>query len=124
MDPAITSYLDAHSSDAQLLLERLCRQPSIAAQNVGIVEMADLVESLLRETGFQTQRLLAQGAPPVVYGELRGRSDYAVLLYNHYDVQPASRLNSGTRLLSSQPCVMANSLLVVHPITRVKSLLA
>src|SRR6266566_4779209 len=89
MDPAITSYLDAHSSDAQLLLERLCRQPSIAAQNVGIVEMADLVESLLRETGFQTQRLLAQGAPPVVYGELRGRSDYAVLLYNHYDVQPA-----------------------------------
>lgn len=89
MDPAITAYLDAHSSDAQLLLERLCRQPSIAAQKVGIVEMADLVESLLRETGFQTQRLLTQGAPPVIYGELRGRSDYAVLLYNHYDVQPA-----------------------------------
>ena len=88
MDAAVTSYLDAHSSDAQLLLERLCRQPSIAAQNRGIVEMADLVESLLRESGFQTQRLLAQGAPPVVYGELRGRSDYTVLLYNHYDVQP------------------------------------
>lgn len=49
MDAAVTSYLDAHSSDAQSLLERLCRQPSIAAQNVGIVEMADLVESLLRD---------------------------------------------------------------------------
>ncbi len=89
MEAAVIAYLDAHNDDAQSLLERLCRQPSIAAQNVGIVEMADLVDSLLRETGFQTQRLLAHGAPPVVYGELRGRSNYTILLYNHYDVQPA-----------------------------------
>src|SRR5258708_31772662 len=89
MDTAFTSYLDAHSSDAQLQLERLCRQPSIAAQNVGIVEMADLVESLLRETGLQAQRLLTAGAPPVSFGELRGESEYAVLFYHPYDVQPA-----------------------------------
>ena len=89
MEAALEAYLDAHQNDAQSLLERLCRQPSIAAQNLGIAEMAALVESLLQETGFQTQRLLAQGAPPVVYGELRGRSNYTILLYNHYDVQPA-----------------------------------
>src|SRR6266702_1046188 len=71
---------------------RLCRQPSVAAQNLGMAEMADLTESLLRETGFSTQRLLAEGAPPAIYGELPGRSDYTVLLYNHYDVQPAEPL--------------------------------
>jgi hypothetical protein len=74
MDTTLTSYLDSHADDARLLLEQLCRQPSIAAQNAGIPEMADLIESLLRETGFQTQRLLTAGAPPVIFGELRGQS--------------------------------------------------
>jgi acetylornithine deacetylase/succinyl-diaminopimelate desuccinylase-like protein len=83
------AYLEQHPHEAQELLERLCRQPSIAAQNVGIAEMADLVEDLLRGAGFSTQRLYAEGAPPAIYGELRGRSPYTLLLYNHYDVQPA-----------------------------------
>jgi len=55
--------------------------------------MADLIESLLTETGFHTQRLLAEGAPPVIYGELPGRSSYTILLYNHYDVQPPEPLD-------------------------------
>jgi acetylornithine deacetylase/succinyl-diaminopimelate desuccinylase-like protein len=86
-------YLDSHPTEPQDLLERLCRQPSVAAQNVGIAEMADLMEALLHESGFQTQRLTTEDAPPVIYGELRGRSPYTLLLYNHYDVQPAEPLD-------------------------------
>jgi acetylornithine deacetylase/succinyl-diaminopimelate desuccinylase-like protein len=92
LDTALTSYLEAHAKDAQLLLEVLCRQPSVVAQNLGMAEMADLIEMLLSENGFHTQRLFAEGAPPAIYGELRGRSDYTILLYNHYDVQPAEPL--------------------------------
>jgi len=92
MTDAVTTYLDEHEGEAQALLERLCRQPSVAAQGLGMPEMADMVESLLSDTGFQTQRLYAEGAPPAIYGELRGRSLYTVLLYNHYDVQPAEPL--------------------------------
>lgn len=88
MIDAVTLYLDEHAGGAQALLEQLCRQPSVTAQNMGVAEMADMVESLLKETGFQTQRLYAEGAPPVIYGELAGRSPYTILLYNHYDVQP------------------------------------
>lgn len=84
-----TMYLEQHPQEAQALLEVLCRQPSVAAQNVGLVEMADLVEQLLSDAGFQTQRLDVEGAPTAIYGELRGRSPYTLLLYNHYDVQPA-----------------------------------
>ena len=91
-DTALSSYLEAHANDAQLLLERLCSQPSVVAQNLGMAEMADLIELLLSENGFQTQRLYAAGAPPAIYGELRGRSDYTILLYNHYDVQPPEPL--------------------------------
>ncbi len=89
---ALTSYLETHADEAQALLEQLCRQPSIAAQGLGIAEMANLTESLLREAGFRTQQLVAGGAPPAVYGELRGRSNYTILLYNHYDVQPPEPL--------------------------------
>jgi acetylornithine deacetylase/succinyl-diaminopimelate desuccinylase-like protein len=87
-DTALSVYMEAHANDAQLLLEVLCRQPSVVAQNLGIAEMANLIETLLGEIGFQTQRLQTEGAPPAIYAELRGRSDYTILLYNHYDVQP------------------------------------
>lgn len=92
MTDVVTTYLDEHEGEAQVLLERLCRQPSVAAQGLGMPEMGDMIEGLLSETGFQTRRLYAEGAPPAIYGELRGRSPYTVLLYNHYDVQPAEPL--------------------------------
>jgi acetylornithine deacetylase/succinyl-diaminopimelate desuccinylase-like protein len=93
MSDALTAYLDEHINDAQVLLEQLCRQPSVAAQNLGIAEMATLVETLLADSGFVTQRLVTEGAPPVVYGELRGSGPLTLLLYNHYDVQPAEPLD-------------------------------
>src|ERR1700730_7345031 len=91
-DPVIT-YLDEHANDAQAALELLCRQPSVAAQGLGMPQMADWIEAVLGETGFKTQRLFAEGAPPAIYGELRGSSPYTILLYNHYDVQPAEPLD-------------------------------
>src|SRR5438874_2340081 len=92
MVDSVIAYLDEHANDAQALLDRLCRQPSVVAQGLGMPQMADLIEGLLSETGFKTQRLFAEGAPPAIYGELRGRSPYTILLYNHYDVQPAEPL--------------------------------
>lgn len=89
MQENVRVYLEKHAGEAQTLLERLCRQPSVAAQALGMSEMADMVEGLLAESGFETQRLYAEGAPTAIYGELRGRSPYTILLYNHYDVQPA-----------------------------------
>src|SRR5437867_8304604 len=93
MADRVTADLEEDEGEAQALLGLLCRQPSVAAQGLGMAEIADLVEAVLRETGFSTQRLYAEGAPPAIYGELRGRSPYTLLLYNHYDVQPAEPLD-------------------------------
>ena len=93
MSDTLQTYLKAHEGEARSLVERLCRQPSVGAQGIGIDEMADLTESLLRDAGFETQRLCAEGAPPAIYGEQRGRSPFTLLLYNHYDVQPAEPLD-------------------------------
>ncbi len=92
MNSTVQTYLDAHPDEARTLLETLCRQPSVVAQGTGMPEMADLTESVLKDAGFVTQRLYAEGAPPAIFGEQRGRSPFTLLLYNHYDVQPAEPL--------------------------------
>jgi acetylornithine deacetylase/succinyl-diaminopimelate desuccinylase-like protein len=88
----MSDKLETYVRQAQDLLEQLCRQPSIAAQNVGVRETAELVASMLAEAGFQTRFLEVDGAPPFVYGELRGQSPFTLLMYDHYDVQPADPL--------------------------------
>jgi len=92
MTDRLETYLETHAGEAQALIEQLCRQPSIAAQNLGLNETANLVQSLLDGAGFATQQLKVEGAPPAVYGEQRGRSPFTLLLYNHYDVQPPDPL--------------------------------
>src|SRR5438105_9752190 len=79
---------DRIEEDAVRTLELLCRQPSVSAEERALDETAELVEELLAGAGFETQQLSVEGGPPAVYGEQRGRSDYTLLLYNHYDVQP------------------------------------
>ena len=89
----LDAYLEQHSGETLELVEQLCRQPSIAAQNLGMDEAAALVQSLLDGAGFTTQQLRVDGGPPAVYGEQRGRGPFTLLLYNHYDVQPADPLD-------------------------------
>ena len=78
-------------------LGRLCAQPSISAQQLGIAECAELTATMLREQGFAAE-ILPTGGSPIVFGERAGLSDRTLLFYNHYDVQPPEPLelwNSG-----------------------------
>ena len=74
------------------LTRELCRKPSVSAEERALDETAELVETLLTTTGFETRQLRVDGAPPAVYGELAGEGSATLLLYNHYDVQPADPL--------------------------------
>jgi acetylornithine deacetylase/succinyl-diaminopimelate desuccinylase-like protein len=87
VDAAIAKRMDQSLEE----LSRLCAQPSISAQGLGMRECAELVMEMLRERGFKTELMPTKGFP-VVYAELSGRSDRTLLLYNHYDVQPPEPL--------------------------------
>jgi acetylornithine deacetylase/succinyl-diaminopimelate desuccinylase-like protein len=87
-----TIDVEAVEGEALQLLDRLCRQPSVSAEGGALAETADLVESLLADSGFETRQLRADEGPPAAYGELAGRSPWTLLLYNHYDVQPTDPL--------------------------------
>lgn len=83
------AYLEQHR---QRLLEDykdFLRQPSVAATGQGIVEMAALVARRFASLGADVKIVPTEGnAPPVVWAEL-GEGDKTLLIYNHYDVQPA-----------------------------------
>lgn len=89
----VLSYLAAHRADHLARLKRLCAQPSISAQHVGVRECADLLARMMREVGLETRLVELGGAPPLVVGERAGRSPKTLLIYGHYDVQPVDPLD-------------------------------
>ena len=69
----------------------LLRQPSIAAQGVGLEETAAIVVQRLARLGAKVRVLRLPGAAPVVYGSI-GSGARTLLIYDHYDVQPPEPL--------------------------------
>ena len=88
----IDNIINLHIDDFISELSRLCAQPSVSAQNIGIRECAELVAHMLEEHGY-TSEIMASAGNPVVYGEGNGRSDKTILFYLHYDVQPVEPIN-------------------------------
>ena len=89
----VFDYIDAHAAEFVERLRTLCRQPSVSAQNLGLLETAVMVESLARAVGAQTQRIELDGGPPIIYGVLPGDATRTLQLYDHYDVQPPEPLD-------------------------------
>jgi acetylornithine deacetylase/succinyl-diaminopimelate desuccinylase-like protein len=69
-------------------LQELCRQPSVAAQNRGMKETAEMVEKYLRKFTTASVEQLETSGYPVVYGEIMSEKKKTLSFYNHYDVQP------------------------------------
>jgi len=89
----IYDYIDDHWQDALEDLKRLCRQPSISAQGVGMAEVVQLLVRMMREYDIDAQVLPSPGdGYPLIYGEVAGDSPTTLLFYNHYDVQPPEPL--------------------------------
>lgn len=88
----IERYIDDNLERSVAELSRLVAQPSVSAQNLGLVECARLVQQMLNSRGFATE-ILETGGAPVVFGERKGVVDKTILVYNHYDVQPPEPLD-------------------------------
>jgi acetylornithine deacetylase/succinyl-diaminopimelate desuccinylase-like protein len=86
------NYLEKNLDKSIAELSRYCQQPSVAAQNWGLTECADLTAKMLKARGF-TVDVSSAGGAPVVFAERSGRSKKTLLFYNHYDVQPPEPLD-------------------------------
>lgn len=89
-------YVDQNMPSIISDLQKLIRQPSVSAKNLGLEECARLVVGIMKSAGIQAEILRMGGkVPPVVYGEVRSRKNpgKTLLFYNHYDVQPEEPLD-------------------------------
>lgn len=89
-------HIDANFERYVHELQEYCRQPSIAAQNIGMAETAAMVKGYMDRLGFTTRLYPLEGGYPVIYGELKGRGEKSLLFYQHYDVQPPEPLELWT----------------------------
>ena len=88
---------DAHvtASKAQFVaeLQDLCRLPSVSAHRRSIPETAEAVAARMRVAGLTARVLPVDGGSPVVIAEA-GAGRRTLLVYGHYDVQPAEPLDA------------------------------
>src|SRR3989442_4426925 len=82
----VFDYIDARRPEFIDSLQWWSRQPSIAAQNVGIRETAQMVAQLMEQIGVRPE-LYSTDGPPVIYGAV-ANPPKTLVIYNHYDVQP------------------------------------
>ncbi|MFL5735081.1 MAG: M20/M25/M40 family metallo-hydrolase [Chloroflexia bacterium] len=87
----VFAWIDDQREAAIADLQRFCQQPSVAAQGLGMREMAAVVEQSLADLGASTSLIPTSGYP-VVAGTLEGEGERRLVIYNHYDVQPPEPL--------------------------------
>ncbi|MEM0120413.1 MAG: M20/M25/M40 family metallo-hydrolase [Thermoprotei archaeon] len=80
---AIDRNIEEHVGD----ILRLISQPSIAAQNIGMRECAQLVKQLFLEAGCSRAEVYDTPGQPVVFGELECGAPVTLGVYMMYDVK-------------------------------------
>ncbi|WP_339618786.1 M20/M25/M40 family metallo-hydrolase [uncultured Salinibacterium sp.] len=73
--------------------QEFCRFPSVAGDRDAIEAAADWLEQRLRQLSERVERIEIPEYGPVVVAYFPGASDKTLMLYNHYDVQPAGDLD-------------------------------
>ncbi|MGI0065304.1 MAG: M20/M25/M40 family metallo-hydrolase, partial [Nitrosotalea sp.] len=85
------NYVDKNFSSLVSDLQKLIRQPSVSAKNLGLEECSRLIVQMMKKSGIHAEILYTKkGVPPAIFGEVKSRQnpDKTLLFYNHYDVQP------------------------------------
>ena len=94
---SIRSYIDTHKDRFLEELFELLRIPSVSADSrhrEDVKRCAALVQERLHAAGADRSEVIATAGHPVVYAEkVAGEGLPTVLVYGHYDVQPADPLD-------------------------------
>ncbi|MCP3986254.1 MAG: dipeptidase [bacterium] len=94
--PTPEAYLEAHQPrflDELLDFLRIPSVSSLSAHSADVQRAGEWVAERMRSAGIEEVKVLPTGGHPVVYGEwLHAPDQPTVLIYGHFDVQPADPL--------------------------------
>lgn len=98
--PTWPDYLQTHRPRFLAEMQEFLRIPSVSAQPQHAADVdraAAWLFQRLKSAGLEGVRVMPTGGPPVVYGEwLNAPGKPTVLIYGHYDVQPAEPVGQWT----------------------------
>lgn len=88
---AFYNYVEENRSRFLEELFILLKQKSISATGEGIEETLEILRSYMESSGIAT-RMIPTAGKPALYGEIiRSKELPTILIYGHYDVQPAEK---------------------------------
>lgn len=90
----VFAHIEANREAFIARLMDYVRHPSISAQDIGIAEVAGILERLLTGMGMETEIVPTSGHPMVLARRETHPGKPTVLLYGHYDVQPPDPLEA------------------------------
>jgi acetylornithine deacetylase/succinyl-diaminopimelate desuccinylase-like protein len=91
MHQPVIDFLHSHRTDLIEDLRTLLRQPSVATENHGMLECAQLLARQMESFGMTVEWWETAGFP-ALYSRIEGTGDRTLLIYGHYDVQPANEV--------------------------------
>ncbi|MEM2114261.1 MAG: M20/M25/M40 family metallo-hydrolase, partial [Candidatus Caldarchaeum sp.] len=89
-------YIERNKSKYLDWAARLISHPSVSAHRSGLKECAEAVAELMDDAGLRPSVHGLENSGPVVLGTLNSEAHATLLLYNHYDVQPADPVEKWT----------------------------
>ena len=105
----VEAFLESHRAAFEAQLMELLRIPSVSAQPERAADTrraAEFVRDDLRAMGVPAELIEFPSGHPIVYGErLDAPGKPTLLIYGHYDVQPADRVRDGWRTEPFEPVV-------------------
>tara|TARA_B110000211_G_scaffold227683_1_gene282860 strand:- start:342 stop:1691 length:1350 start_codon:yes stop_codon:yes gene_type:complete len=94
MTDALFAHIDAETDNFVARVMDYVRHPSISAHDIGIREVAGILVGHLSGLGFDAELVESPGHPFVLGTFKVDPSKPTILLYGHYDVQPADPLEA------------------------------
>ncbi len=83
----VHTYLQQHQAAHLARLQTFLRQPSISAENAGVLETAHVLHGWLEERGAHV-RWFGRDSHPLLFAEWNVGAPKTLLVYGMYDVQP------------------------------------
>lgn len=83
-------HIDDHRDEMIADLQRLVRQKSVSSMNIGVRDCAELLVEMMGDVGIDAKVMETAGLP-AVFGHIESDTPDSptLLIYTHYDVQPA-----------------------------------
>ena len=90
--PQVRAWVQANQQPILREFTNLLAIPNVSSDTPNIRRNAEFIRAMFERRGVTTRILETEGAPPVVFGELKApNAKRTVIFYSHYDGQPITR---------------------------------